>query len=119
MRKGCFFSLIIILTILVAAGLYIFQNHFESFILNPGRKLLVKFVREELDNKIEKVIDSPEKKKLKKLIYNFSGNTEAIKKLNEKEVNKIVFLIEESMADSIIQTNELEKISKLIESELK
>lgn len=119
MKKGCFFSSIIFLTILVAAALYIFQNHFESFILDPGRKLIVKFVREDLENKMDKVIDSPEKKKLKKLIYDFSENTEAIKKLSEKEVNKIVSLIEESIADSIIQTNELEEISKQIESKLK
>ncbi len=119
MKKGCFFSSIIILTLVVAAGVYIFQNHFESFILNPGRKLLVKFVREDLDAKLEKVIDSPEKRELKKLIYDFSENTEAIKKLKENEVNKIVSLIEDSMADSIIQKNELEEISKLIESKLK
>jgi arsenate reductase-like glutaredoxin family protein len=114
MKKGCFITAVIVFTILLGAALYIFQNHFDTLILNPGKKLLAGFVKDELDKKLVVVADSPEKTELKKIISDFSKNTEALKKLEEKDVNKLIATIESAMSDSIIQKSELEEISLII-----
>ena len=119
MKKGCFITTIVVSTILVGAGLYIFQNHFDDFVLNPGKKWIAGFVKDELDAKLISVIDSPEKHELKKLIKEYSENAEALKKVKEKDIDKLIAEIESAMLDSIIQKTELEEIKQLIKTEQK
>lgn len=119
MKRGCFITVIVVLTIFVAAALYIYQNHFDTLILNPGKKWLAGFVRQEFDEKLESVKDSPERTELQKLIHDFSENTEAIKKFKEKDIEKLINTIENAMSDSLIQKTELEEISQIIKSKVK
>jgi hypothetical protein len=116
MKKGCFITAIVVATIVVGAVMYIFQNHFDSLILNPGKKLIAGFVKKELNQKMDPVADSPEKKELIKLIQNYSENIEAIKKIKEEDVNRIVTAIENAVSDSVIKKSELEEISQIIKS---
>jgi len=119
MKKGCFITAVVVFTILLGTALYIFQNHFDDLVVNPGKKWLAGFVKDELDAKLISVIDSPEKTELKKLISDYSENTEALKKLTEKDINKLITAVESAMSDSIIQKLELEEISLIIKSKSK
>lgn len=119
MKKGCFITTIVIFTIIVGAALYIFQNHFDSFVLNPGKKLIAGFIKDDLEEKLDVVVDSQEKVELKKLINELSNNSEALKKFNEKEIDKLISKIESAMEDSIIRKSELEEISLIIKSKSK
>ena len=119
MKRGCFITAIVVLTIFVAAALYVFQNHFDTLVLNPGKKWLAGFVRQEFEEKLESVKDSPERTELQKIIRDFSENTEAIKKFKEKDIKKLINTIENAMSDSLIQESELEEISQLIKSKVK
>jgi hypothetical protein len=119
MKKGCFITAIFVITLIVGAALFIFQNHFDTLVLNPGKKLLANFVKKDLEEKLEVVIDSPEKTELKKLIKNYSENTEALKKLKKKDIEEIISFIESAVSDSVIKKSELEEISQIIESKLK
>lgn len=119
MKKGCFISAIVILTIIVAVILYIFQYHLDDFIINPGRKLIAEFIRDELESKMEFVKNSPEKMELKNLLKDVSENTELLKQFTKEEVNKITTLIESAIADSIIERDELENIKQIIKSKIK
>lgn len=114
MKKGCFVSTIAALTIFVAAALYIIQNHLYSFIINPGKKIVAKFIKNELDAKLEIVIDSPEKTELKRMIKELSESPEKLKSFNENELKELMSAIDAAISDSIIQKSELENISKLI-----
>jgi hypothetical protein len=119
MKKGCFITVIVVFTILVGAALYIFQNHFDDFVLNPGKKLLAGFVKNKLEKKLESVVESQEKTELKELIKYYSENTEAVKKLKKEDIDRIISKIESAIADSIIQKNELEEIKQLTKIKLK
>lgn len=119
MKRGCFITAIVVLTIFVAAALYVFQNHFDTLVLNPGKKWLAGFVRQDFEEKLESVKDSPERTELQKIIRDFSENTEAIKKFKEKDIKKLINTIENAMSDSLIQKSELEEISQLIKSKVK
>ena len=119
MKKGCFLSVIAVLTIIVGIAMYIFQNHFDTLILSPAKKVIAGFIKNDLNAKLKSVADSKEKAELKKLITDFAENTKAIKKLKEEEINELIKSIESAMTDSIIQKTELEEISQLMESKLK
>lgn len=114
MKKGCFITTIVVVTILIGAAMYIFQNHFDSLVLNPGKKILAGFVKKDLEKKLEFVIETREKTELRNLIKEYSENTDAIKKLKEKDVDQIISTIESAISDSIIKKSELEEISQLI-----
>lgn len=119
MKKGCFLFVIAFLTILVAVILYIIQFRLDDFILNPGRKLIAEFIRNELESKLEVVRNTPEKVELKNLLKYVSENEDALKRFTEKEVGEITALIESAIADSILEKNELENISQIIKSKIK
>ena len=119
MKKGCFITAIVVATIVIGAAMYIFQNHFDALVLNPGKKLLAGFIKEDLKKKLEFVVDSPEKTELKKLIEKYSSDAETLKKLKEKDVDQIINVIDSALDDSIIQKSELEDISLIIKSKSK
>ena len=119
MKKGCFITTIVVATILIGAAMYIFQNHFDSLVLNPGKKILAGFVKKDLEKKLEFVIETREKTELRNLIKEYSENTDAIKKLKEKDIDQIISTIESAISDSIIKKSELEEISQLLKSKSK
>jgi len=99
--------------------MYIFQNLFDSLVLNPGKKILAGFIKNELEEKLIVVADSPEKAELQKLIENLSKETEALKKIMDKDIDGLINTIESAMADSIIKESELEEIKLIIKSKEK
>lgn len=119
MKKGCFVTLIVTLTIIVAAVLYIFQNHFDSLIMNPGKKIIAEFIKDEFNSKLMIVIDSPEKQELKELIEGYSNNIEKYKNVNEDDIKKVIDSINAAISDSIIYRAELENIKQLTKRILK
>lgn len=113
MKKGCFITTIAVATIVVGTALYLFQNHFDTIIL-PGKKMIAQLVKKDLEQKLEFVIESPEKNELKKILTAYAEDTEALKKLKENDVNKIIGLIESAVSDSMISKSEIENISQLL-----
>lgn len=119
MKKGCFITTIVVFTILVGAGLYIFQNHFDDFVLNPGKKLIAGFIENEFETKLVNVVDSPEKRELKRHIRDYSNNVEKYKNITEEDINKVISSIDSAILDSIINKSELEEIKQLSKRLLK
>lgn len=119
MKKGCFITTIVVFTILVGAGLYIFQNHFDDFVLNPGKKLIAGFIENEFETKLVNVVDSPEKRELKRHIRDYSNNVEKYKNITEEDINKVISSIDSAISDSIINKSELEEIKQLSKRLLK
>ncbi|NWF88604.1 MAG: hypothetical protein HXY50_03985 [Ignavibacteriaceae bacterium] len=115
MKKGCFITSIMIVTIIVGTVLYIFQNHFDNLILTPGKKIITGLVKGELNKTLEQVKDSPEKEELIGKIKEFSENPKVLKMLNEDDINSFVEEIKSAVKDSIIDKSELEEISQLLE----
>jgi hypothetical protein len=119
MKKGCFITTIVALTIIVAAILYVFQNHFDSLILNPGKKFVAGFIKDDIKSKIKFVADSPEKTELINLIEDYASDKKVLEKVKEADINKIISAIETAAEDSLIGKAELENISQLLKARLK
>ena len=119
MKKGCFITTIVTLTIIIAGILYVFQNHFDNLVLNPGKKFVAGFIKDDINSKIKFVADSPEKAELINLIERYAADKEVLEKVKEADINKIISAIEAAAEDSLILKTELENISQLLKTRLK
>lgn len=115
MKRGCFITVIIVTTIIVGTVLYIFQNHFDNLILNPGKKIIAGIVNDEISKKMKSVKESSAKTETMAAIKSFSENSKILKLISEDDVEEIVEEIKAAAADSVIDESELKEISQLLE----
>jgi hypothetical protein len=105
MKKGCFYFVITIFTILVALGYYVFEQN-KSFLSKIGKEKLISISINELNNKIDKNIRLSYKDSLKVFLKNYSEKikTENIDSLWENYSRfrkRLQFLIEDKKVDSL------------------
>lgn len=116
MKKGCFFRTIIIITVLVAAALYIFENKFDEYFVKPGKKYLVEILETDLKDDFNMIKESAEKDSLKNLIASFIENVKSSDKftfsVNDSE--SFTNYLSKAAEDSIISKEELIKISSIL-----
>lgn len=115
MKRGCFITVIVVITIIVGTVLYIFQNHFDNLILNPGKKIIAGIVNDEISKKMKSVKESSAKTEMMAAIKSFSENSKILKLISEDDVKEIVEEIKAAAADSVIDESELKEISQLLE----
>ncbi len=117
MKKGCFIRSIVIITILIAAALYIIENKFDEFFLEPGKKYLADLVEVGLKEDMEKIIDSPEKDSLSIMLKSYLKEFKESKKfkISSDDLDSFSELLNDTSKDSVITKDELEEISNLLE----
>ena len=117
MKKGCFIRSIVIITILIAAALYIIENKFDEFFLEPGKKYLADLVEVGLKEDMEKIVDSPEKDSLSIILKSYLKEFKESKKfkISSDDLDSFSELLNGTSKDSILTKNELEEISNLLE----
>ncbi len=119
MKKGCFVKIIIVLTVIVAAALFLIQNYGDELIFKPGEKFIKSLVFKDVTKQLEYVRETPEKDSLKALLDNFIHarvrNKEEIK-INSEEIESLVDSVEIFLKDSLITDNEIEKVKRLFDN---
>lgn len=117
MKKGCFIQSVIIVTILVAAAVYIIEYKLEDWLVKPGKKLILTKVADNWESETAYIKASVEKDSLKSLMKYYLENI----KTTEEVVNldQDIFLSELQLAieDSIITDKELSKLTLLLKKE--
>ncbi len=111
MKPGCFIKSIIILTILVAAVLYIIQYKSELF-LKPGKKIIVNAFLDDWENNFNYVKNTPEKTELKNTLKSFIDSLSIKEIPDDSEIKRITGMVKSAAADSIISRSELIEISE-------
>lgn len=115
MKKGCFLKVIIILTILTAAVLYIVQNHFDELILNPGKKIVKSIMMSGVEENLANVKENIEKDSTRFLIENYINNAFSEKnEINSNEIEWIIDSLNFYIQDSIIDNSDFQKIKEII-----
>jgi hypothetical protein len=114
MKKGCFIKIIIILTILTAAVIYIIKNYYKELILEPGKKALTGIFVDKFNDEFAFINESPGKDSLRSII----GDMLVTRMENEKEISdeglKHFFeSISYTFEDSEITLSEVEEIRKI------
>lgn len=111
MKTGCFIKSVIILTILIAAILYIIQHKSELF-MNPAKKIVSGVLMDNWDEEYKFVKDTPEKYELKNTVKSFIESLKLKNMPDENKLDKIVHMVDSAAVDSIITTDELKEISE-------
>lgn len=117
MKKGCFLKLIIILTIVVAAILYLIQNKFDEYFLEPGKELALSIIENSWDEDLKYVKESVEKDSLKSLMKFYITELKSSAHIAKKS-DALIKYISATLEDSIIDMNELNSVRQLINESL-
>ena len=127
MKKGCFVKSVVVLTIFIAAILYLIQNHLDT-IVKPGKKIIKNLALTDIEDNLAYVKSSPEKDSLLVLFDDYlSKKLDKIKNLSEKNGDKTEINVDELLDqikpyiinDSIIDAKELSEIKTIIKEDLK
>ena len=134
MKKGCFLKSIIILTILLAAVLYLFEHHFDDLIIKPGKGILKDIALKKITKKFDHIKETPEKDSLKTLINDFveskinkigidkdKKNTKD-RNINiniDDDINKLMDSLNIYLNDNIVDKNDLKKITDILKENKK
>jgi hypothetical protein len=133
MKKGCFLKSIIILTILIAAVLYLVEHNYKDLIVNPGKGILKGIALKEVNKRFDNVKETPEKDSLEQLINNFVEskiNKIAIEKDKSKEdgnnvniniddefdtkMDKLMDSLNVYLKDNIVDQTDLQKVIDIL-----
>jgi hypothetical protein len=121
MKKGCFIKIIIVLTIFVAAGLFIIQNYkgkIKDFVFSKSKKTIKTLLINDFNKKLSHIKNSPEKDSLEAYmnVYfdkNFN-KTKTFDEISERKGDKILSSLAEVLKDSVITKSDVERIKELI-----
>ena len=111
MKPGCFLKTIIILTILVAAIMYIIQHKSDIF-FKQGKKIIAEAILDDWDREFNYVKDTPEKSELKDSLWSYIENIKPQNIPDDKKIDSIMNMVRSAALDSIISKAELKEISK-------
>jgi len=114
MKKGCFLKTVIIMTIIIASVLYIFQNKFDEIFIGPGKQFVLSVFEEKWATDFNYVQDNPEKDSLKSLIKFYIADIKSADEFSDEETEKIFQILKNSFKDSLIDKTELSEITNLI-----
>ncbi len=116
MKKGCFIKGIIVLTILVAVILYIFQYHLDDWIMNPAKEFFSELFVSGVEDELSFINESSEKDSLRTLLKDYlKDKFTNTKELSNKDIDWLIDSVKVVVRDSIITKEDLNKIKNLIE----
>lgn len=118
MKTGCFLKSIILITILVAAIMYIIQ-HKSGLFFEPGKKIFAGLLMDNWDEEFNYVKNTPEKIKLKNSLETFIKNVKYENIPEDSDLNKIVELVKNAVKDSLITDSELKEITDNLKIKMK
>jgi hypothetical protein len=117
MKKSCFIQVVIIVTILVAAAIYIIQYKLDDWFINPAKKILVSEVDKNWENEVKHIEESVQKDSLRSLMIYYIKNVKSMEEvvnLDEENFTKDFGIVIE---DSIITDEEISQLTLLLKKE--
>ncbi|KAF0141189.1 MAG: hypothetical protein A2499_12145 [Stygiobacter sp. RIFOXYC12_FULL_38_8] len=114
MKKGCFISLITVITILVMAGIYFYKTN-KGFFQDFSRDTIIKMTTKEFSDKIKKLDYTPYKDSLMTVL---KKEATLLKDKNfEKAMSQFGFVadkIKEAIHDGVVDSTEFAQIKSLV-----
>ncbi len=117
MKKGCFIQAVAIITILVAAAIYIIQYKFDDWFIKPTKDFLVNGVVENWDEEVKHIKDSVHKDSLKALMIFYMENIKSMEEIVNLEEEKFLKEFKVVVNDSIITEEDISKLTLLLKKE--
>lgn len=117
MKKSCFIQAVVVVTILIAAAIYIIQYKLDDWFIKPTKKFLVSEVIKNWDNEVKHINESVQKDSLRSLMIYYIENVKSMKEVVNLDEEK--FLIEFNLVikDSVITDEVISKLTLLLKKE--
>jgi tRNA C32,U32 (ribose-2'-O)-methylase TrmJ len=117
LKKGCFIQSVIIVTILIAAAVYIIKYKLEDWVVKPGKKILITEVGNNWENETAFIKESPEKDSLRLLLKYYLENIKTMEDVVNLEQDKFLNELKLVIDDSLVNDAELSKLTSLLKKE--
>ena len=117
MKKGCFIKSVVILTIVIAAAIYVIQNKFDDWFLEPGKKMLVKQIAENWKTEASFIRDSEQKDSVGIMLTYYFKNIKTMEEVVNLENDLFLVEFENAIEDSVVSENELSKLTQILKKE--
>jgi hypothetical protein len=117
MKKGCFIKSIVVITILVAAAIYIIQYKLDDWLVKPGKKLILSEVSKNWGKETSYIKESIEKDSLKSLMKYYLENIKMMEDVVNLEPDIFLSEFELVIEDSLITDNEISNLTLLMKKE--
>ena len=117
MKKSCFIQAVVIITILVAAAIYIIQYKLDDWFIKPTKKILITEAGKNWESETSHIDDSVQKDSLRSLLIYYFENIKSMKDVVNLDQEKIFEEFELVIEDSLITDEEISKLTLLMQKE--
>ena len=117
MKKSCFIQAVVIITILVAAAIYIIQYKLDDWFIKPTKKILITETGKNWESETSHINDSVQKDSLRSLLIYYFENIKSMKDVVNLDQEKIFEEFELVIKDSLITDEEISKLTLLMQKE--
>ena len=114
MKKGCFITIITVITILVMAGIYIYKTN-KDFFKAFGKEKIISLATDEINEKVKKLDYSPYKDSLMNVLKQEASLVKG--KDFEKAMNQFGYIadkIKDVIHDGVLDSTEFAQIKLLV-----
>jgi len=116
-KKSCFIQSVIIITILVAAAIYIIQYKLDDWFIKPTKNILITEAGKDWESETSHINDSVQKDSLRSLLIYYFENIKSMKDVVNLDQEKIFEEFELVIEDSLITDEEISKLTLLMQKE--
>ena len=117
MKKSCFIKAVIIITIFVAATIYIIQYKLDDWFIKPTKNILITEAGKNWESETRHINDSVQKDSLRSLLIYYFENIKSMKDVVNLDQEKIFEEFELVIEDSLITDEEISKLTLLMQKE--
>ncbi len=117
MKKSCFIQAVVIVTILIAAIIYVIQYKLEDWFIKPGKKFLISEAVKNLDNEVSYIQESVQKDSLKSLMKYYFENIKTMEEVVNLDEEIFINEFKSVIEDSILTDEEISKLTMLLKRE--
>jgi len=117
MKKSCFIQVVVTVTILVAAAIYIIQYKLDDWFINPAKKILVSEVDKNWDNEVKHIEESVQKDSLRSLMFYYIKNVKSMEEVVNLDEENFLKEFGVVIEDSIITDEEISQLTLLLKKE--
>ena len=117
MKKSCFIQAVVIITILVAAAIYIIQYKLDDWFIKPTKNILITEAGKNWESETSHINDSVQKDSLRSLMIYYFENIKSMEDVVNLDQQKILEEFELVIEDSLITDEEISKLTLLMQKE--
>ena len=117
MKKGCFIKAVIVVTIFVAAAIYIIQYKLDDWFSNPTKKFLLNQAVHDWENEVKHINASVQKDSLRALLIDYIENIKSMEDVVNLEEENFLKEFNLVIEDSLITSKEISKLTLLLKKE--